>query len=454
MGLFEAGPPSKRPGGGKYDLLGSPAHRAIAREAVRKSLVLLKNEKKLLPLQPTQRVLVAGDGADNIGKQSGGWTLTWQGTGLDNSRFPGATSIWKGIESAVVSAGGTAELAVDGSYSKKPDVAIVVFGENPYAEFQGDLTLLRLREGGDAHLALMRKLRAEKIPVVALFLSGRPLWMNREINASNAFVAAWLPGSEGGGIADVLFRKKDGAVAYDFTGRLSFSWPRTVVHDPVKSGQRGYNPLFPLGYGLRYADSGDVAALSEAPGADIDSSQAGIFFANGTLSPPWMLSYSDDRGGAQPISTVPSTVANGRLRVSRVDGNAQEDSIRLQWMGGGLAGMRFDSREAFDFSREANGDVMLVLTLRVTQTPNARVDVAMECGADCGGNVRIDSNLVRSPGGAWQRLAIPLKCFETAGTDMKQVRTALSLRTSGALDMTVQRVAFGTEADTRASCTR
>jgi beta-glucosidase len=452
MGLFEAGPPSKRPGGGKFELLGSPAHRAIAREAVRKSLVLLKNEKQLLPLRPAQRVLVAGDGADNLGKQSGGWTLTWQGTGVDNAHFPGATSIWKAIRTAVESAGGTAELSVEGHYSNKPDVAIVVFGENPYAEFQGDLSLLRLREGGDAHLALMRKLRARNIPVVALFLSGRPLWMNREINASSAFVAAWLPGSEGGGIADVLFRKKDGSIAYDFTGRLAFSWPRSVVHDPAKSGQPGYNPQFPLGYGLRYADPGDVPALSEAPGADIDSAQAGIFFSSGKLSPPWQLAYSDERGGSQPVAAVPSTVANGRLHISRVDGSAQEDSIRLRWNGAGPAGVRFDSREAFDFSRETNGDVMLVLTVRVAQASTERVDVAMECGFNCAGRVRIDSILAQSPAGAWTRVAVPLKCFATAGADMKRIRTALSVRTSGALDVTIRRVALGTDAEHRASC--
>ncbi len=140
MGLFEAGPPSKRPGAGQYKLLGSPEHRAIAREAVRKSLVLLKNENGLLPLKPNQRVLVAGDGADNVAKQSGGWTLTWQGTGYDNSKLTGATSIWKGIQSAVAAAGGSSELSVEGKYQTKPDVAIVVFGENPYAEFQGDIS--------------------------------------------------------------------------------------------------------------------------------------------------------------------------------------------------------------------------------------------------------------------------------------------------------------------------
>jgi beta-glucosidase len=453
MGLFEAGAPSKRTGGGRFELLGNPAHRAIAREAVRKSLVLLKNEKGLLPLRPAQRVLVVGDGADNLGKQSGGWTLTWQGTGLDNSRFPGATSIWKGIQAAVTAGGGTAELSVDGRYATRPDVAIVVFGENPYAEFQGDVTLLRLREGNDAHLALMRKLRADKIPVVAIFLSGRPLWMNREINAANAFVAAWLPGSEGAGIADVLYRKKDGSVGYDFTGKLSFSWPRTVLHDPVKTGQPGYNPLFPFGYGLRYADSGNLAPLSEAPGADIDSSQGGIFFSSGKLSPPWMLSYSNEDGGTQPISVVPSTVANGRVRVSRIDRDAQEDTLRLQWLGQGMAGVQFDSREAFDFTRETNGDVMLVLTMRVSQAPTARVDVGMACGERCAGSVRLDQALAQSPPGNWRRIAVPLKCFSQSGADMQQIRTSLSLRTAGAMDIAVQRVALGTDADQRVACT-
>lgn len=453
MGLFEAGLPSKRPGAGQFDQLGSPAHRAVAREAVRKSLVLLKNENGLLPLKPAQRVLVAGDGADNIGKQSGGWTITWQGAGLENSRFPGGTSVWKGIQAAATAAGGTAELAVDGKYSAKPDVAIVVFGENPYAEFQGDITLLKLRDGNDEQLAIMRKLRAEKIPVVAVFLSGRPLWMNREINISSAFVAAWLPGSEGAGIADVLYRKKDGSVAYDFSGRLPFSWPRTVLHETQKTGQPGYNPLFPLGYGLHYGQNGNVPPLSEAPGADIDSSQAGIFFGSGKLSPPWMLSYSDERGGTQPVSTVPSTVAGGRVRVSRVDGKAQEDSYRFQWTGQGMAGVQFDSREAFDFSRETNGDVMLVLTMRVAQQPTSRVDLAMACGPGCTGSVQLDRAIAQSTATDWQRVAVPLKCFGQSGADMKQIRTALSLRTAGALDITVQRVALGTEADQKVACT-
>src|SRR5690606_27466837 len=147
-----------------------------------------------------------------------------------------------------------AELAVDGDYREKPDVAIVVFGEDPYAEFLGDLPNLLYKPGDDADLALIRSLKADGIPVVAVFLSGRPLWMNREINAADAFVAAWLPGSEGAGIADVLLRGADGGVRHDFSGKLSFSWPRRADQYRNNVGDPDYDPLFAFGHGLTYAD--------------------------------------------------------------------------------------------------------------------------------------------------------------------------------------------------------
>src|SRR5690606_1838279 len=211
-GLFEAGRPSSRPLAGRYDLLGAPEHRAVARQAVRESLVLLKNSKGVLPINPKSHVLVAGDGAHNIPKQNGGWTLSWQGTGVTNEHFPNAESIFQGIEAAVKAAGGTVTLSVTGEYTTKPDVAIVVYGEDPYAEFQGDIETLEYKPGDKSDLELLRKLRADNIPVVSVFLSGRPMWVNPELNASDAFVAAWLPGSEGGGIADVLIAKPDGSI--------------------------------------------------------------------------------------------------------------------------------------------------------------------------------------------------------------------------------------------------
>src|SRR5438874_2075686 len=193
--LFDKGAPSTRPYAGKFELLGSPEHRAVARQAVRESLVLLKNAHQLLPLSPKMNVLVAGDGADNISKQAGGWTITWQGTGLTNADFPHAQSIWSGINGAASAAGGKATLSLDGSYTAKPDVAVVVFGEDPYAEFVGDRPhSLEYSPADKKDLELLRKLRAAGIPVIAVFLSGRPMWVNPELNASDAFVAAFLPG--------------------------------------------------------------------------------------------------------------------------------------------------------------------------------------------------------------------------------------------------------------------
>ena len=169
--------------------------------------MLLKNSDSILPLSRNSDVLVVGSGANDIGKQSGGWTVSWQGVQNSNGDVPGGTSIYAGIQSAVNAAGGTTRLSTSGSYSgSKPDVAIVVFGESPYAEGAGDIGTLEYQSGNKSDLAILESLRAQGIPVVSIFLSGRPLWVNAELNASNAFVAAWLPGSEGAGVADVIFR--------------------------------------------------------------------------------------------------------------------------------------------------------------------------------------------------------------------------------------------------------
>jgi beta-glucosidase len=260
--LDTEGRPSSRPYAGHYELLGSPEHRALARRAVRESLVLLKNRNHLLPLSPALRVLVTGDGADSIAKQSGGWTIDWQGT-EPNQDFPHAESIYAGIARCVTAGGGTPNLSPGGEFTTRPDVAIVVFGENPYAEFAGDVHTLEYSPGDKHDLELLKRLQALDVPVVAVFLSGRPLWVNAEINAADSFVAAWLPGPEGGGIAEVLFRAADGAVNYDFRGTLPFSWPATP-RPPSVDGLPGEAPLFPFGYGLTYTDDGYLRRLPEA----------------------------------------------------------------------------------------------------------------------------------------------------------------------------------------------
>ncbi len=264
-GLLDEPDPRERPDAGQYWRLGSPEHRAIARRAVRESLVLLKNNGRLLPLAPRERVLVAGAGANDIGMQCGGWTVDWQGAHNTNADFRGGTSIFAGIRAAVVAAGGTAVLSPDGHFTERPDVAIVVFGERPYAEGFGDRSTLDFSAQNPAPLQLLRRLRAAGVPVVSVFLSGRPMWVNPELNASSAFIAAWLPGSEGEGIADLLFGRSGGAARYDFTGRLSFSWPATALPVTFTASGKVSGALFPRGFGLSLGERRELPQLSEDP---------------------------------------------------------------------------------------------------------------------------------------------------------------------------------------------
>ncbi|HVS76571.1 MAG TPA: exo 1,3/1,4-beta-D-glucan glucohydrolase [Steroidobacteraceae bacterium] len=448
--LFEEGPPASRPLAGHFDLLGSPAHRAIARRAVRESLVLLKNENHLLPLAPRERVLVAGDGADNIPKQCGGWTLTWQGSGTTNQDFPHGESIWRGIEQAVRAAGGEAQLSPDGTFKRKPDVAIVVYGENPYAEFQGDVPNLAFSPTDDADLKLLQRLRAAGIPVVSVFLSGRPLWVNPELNASSAFVAAWLPGSEGGGVADVLFRKPDGAVRYDFRGKLSFSWPRTPLQFGSDTPGR---TLFPLGYGLRDASNGHLPRLPEASGlpsaALVDSN---VFFASGRAGSGWHWAVADD-AGATPLPRGVGKSDSGRLTLVSTDRAKQEDARQLRWSGG-HATAEITGAIPVDLMRQSNGQMALGFDYRVEEAPSDAVTVGMGCGASCGGTLPITQILRSAPAGRWQHLAIALSCFASAGENMSRVWTPFTLQTSGKLTLGLANIRLETGAAGAAPCPR
>ena len=251
-GLFENGRPSEQKFAGQAQILGHPKHRAVARQAVRESLVLLENNG-VLPVNPMGNVFITGASADSLPMQSGGWTVTWQGDNTTNADFPGATTIYQGLAEQINAAGGNAELGSGAAFKTQPDVALVVFGEKPYAEMKGDLKKEVTFAEEDKYLEVINALKAQDIPVVAVFLSGRPLWMNRTIEAADAFVAAWLPGSEGQGIADVLLTDADGAVQHDFVGKLSFSWPQEPGQTPLNVGDADYAPRYPFGYGLNYS---------------------------------------------------------------------------------------------------------------------------------------------------------------------------------------------------------
>jgi beta-glucosidase len=401
---------------GRLDWLGSPAHRALARRAVRESLVLMKNDSGVLPIRSSAHVLVAGEGADDIGRQSGGWTLNWQGQGNRNTDFPNGQSIWAGIDEAVRQGGGQAELAVDGHFKTRPDIAIVVFGESPYAEFQGDIQTLEYSPGDARDLALMQRLKAQGIPVVSVFLSGRPLWANPQINASDAFVAAWLPGTEGGGVADVLIGKSDGAPRADFSGRLSYSWPKRADRTPGHIGDADYNPQFPFGYGLSYSHGGRVGVLSENPGRRIEGLNRERYFIAGHSPSPWTLSL------------------DGAVTGKAVDAGAQENARRLDWSGAG-AGRLVIFGPTTDLSRQMLGDMALLFRYRVLEAPSAPVRLGMACGSSCAGAVDVTGLLTAPSADGWRTWKVKLSCLRDAGADMRRVTSPLVLSTSGRLSL-------------------
>ena len=313
--------PSERGYAGRYEMLASPEHRALAREAVAKSQVLLKNDG-VLPLRAGAKVLVAGTAADDIGQASGGWTLEWQGgrdDQLPRSLFPNASSIWDGIAENVAATGGTATLSENGSFDARPDVAIVVFGERPYAEFAGDQRDMVFRD--EEGLRLLKGFKDQGIPTVAVFLSGRPMWMNRELNAADAFVASWLPGSEGAGVADVLTGKREA------TGRLSFSWPADCGGTPVNGPQ---GALFAFGYGRSLAETSALPRLDETCAALATSDNANMF-GSGRLGSGVgaFVGRLDGKGIEEMMPQMRGDTNGAGVVLKGYDRDAQEDSREI-----------------------------------------------------------------------------------------------------------------------------
>ncbi len=227
------------------------ADRALARRAVRESLVLLKNERGLLPLARGTRVLVVGKGADSVALQAGGWSLSWQGGQHANADFAPAETVLQGIRAALGAAKVAFSETGEGVDAADFDAVIAVIGERPYAEGKGDIPPGATLRHADRHpedLAVLQRVAGQGRPVVTVFLSGRPLEVNELLALSDAFVAAWLPGSEGGGVADMLFRRADGRMAHRFRGRLPFAWPRSA--DAADYASRRAQPLYRFGHGL------------------------------------------------------------------------------------------------------------------------------------------------------------------------------------------------------------
>ncbi len=431
-GLFEKGRPSSRGIAGENGIIGSAAHRDVARRAVRQSLVLLKNTDGVLPLNPKAHILVTGDGADNIGKQTGGWTISWQGTGNSKADFPGGTSIFDGVKDAVERAGGSVELSADGSFEKKPDVAIVVFGEEPYAEGQGDLDTLEFQPGDKRALALLTSLKQQDIPVVSVFLSGRPLWVNPEINQSDAFVAAWLPGSEGIGVADILVAGPDGKPRYDFQGTLPFSWPKTPLQDKLNPHHSGYDPLFKLGYGLRYTstETGPSAPLEEDVEGVASATQTSLDLYQGRPRAPWLVLLVDDGGQAQ-LSGAYAALASGSATLEVSDKDVQGDAMRLSVQDGHEVLLQLGSGPVMDWRWAIAAGAAFSFDVRVDALQDAAW-LEIGCGEGCTYRQDLSAVLKGHAGSGWARISVPLAVLTaTNPSAVATIATPFQLRVRG-----------------------
>lgn len=431
IGLMDRGKPSvwaKAVG----DVIGSAEHRAIARQAVRESMVLLKNKGNLLPLAPQGKYAVVGKAADDIGQQSGGWTITWQGTGNQNSDFPGATSILKGLREQVEAAGGAILIGDAAQEADDLSAAIVVFGETPYAEGQGDVLSLAWQQGHKEDLALINSFKARGVPVVAVFISGRPMWVNAELNAADAFVAAWLPGTEGQGVADVLLRSTEGSVQFDFVGRLSMPWPAADINaSDVALPVSDY--VFDVGYGLSAGDEDATEyPLNETPLGEVVNNDRPVF--DGGVKAPWSLVIGDESNWYTPVQSASVASSNGGISLSSIDYQVQEDARAIAWQGEvpGAKQVYFQGDSAVDLTEMRAKDAALLINYRVNKKPSGAVTARMDCGWPCSGALDLTSVFADEERiGEWQQYAVPLQCFERAGTDLGKVNTPLLLVTEG-----------------------
>lgn len=399
LGLMQDDPVER----GDTAQVGSAAHLALAREAVAKSLVLLKNEGGLLPIRPGSRVLVTGPGADDMAMQAGGWTITWQGADTTAKDFPNGQTVGGALVAAVEAAGGSARLDPSGKDTAPADVAVVVYGERPYAEFQGDVPDIAFRPLADED-KLAAQLKARGVKVVSVFLTGRPLFAGGLMNASDAFVAAWLPGTQGAGVADVLVAERSGRARADFTGKLPFAWPDDA-RSPIAA------PLFPAGYGLSYAWPGRVGTVNENPRVDLAASRSDErYFVKGVAVEPWRLGV------------------DAAVTRRAVDLGAQEDAQQFSWAGPG--GIALDGPPV-DLARQLDQSWVLALDWRV----DARGPLTLTMD---GATLDLTSWLSRQPLGGAALTRIPLSCFAARGADFREVGTPLRITGGEGLRLTLR----------------
>jgi len=284
-------------------------------------------------------------------------------------------------------------------------VAIVVFGEEPYAEGVGDVENVNYQQGAKTDLILLERLKSQGIPVVSVFISGRPLYVNAELNASDAFVAAWLPGSEGAGVSDVLLADANGKFRHDFKGRLSYSWPASPLQTEVNRHDKSYAPLLPYGFGLSYDEAHNKSQNHLPSSLAVETIATKnerdlVFFKNSK-----MLFYGIVATAKEQTISFTSNVAEvDGLKIRTIDKDVQEDARQLIFSGIATSTIKIVSPKTLDLSDERSQGQSLFLNLRLESPVSDSVFLSMQCQNDCKNEIDISSRLKKLELNQWQEI--------------------------------------------------
>ena len=424
LGMFEGRVPNQT----KYSEVGLQKNREIARRAVRESLVLIKNNNAVLPIKDQQKILVIGDSADSLKIQTGGWTLDWQGANNTNSDFPGSVTFLQALKEyenlEITHKNSLSNLDLNKNY----DLVIVAYGEEPYAEGIGDRKNLFYRDSKT--LNTLKRLKRNGNKVVSIFFTGRPLWTNEFINLSDAFVVAWLPGTESRGMTDVLVANEDGSVNYDFQGKLPFSWPS----DPNQSTIAFYDPAsdaeFDYGYGLTYKSPKALASLDESFEKSDDYGDLVEIFS-GKFNNPFEGFIQENNSPQIKLSSTNNTTQNDIVQIDFIDVDKQDDTLRVTFNAdGNLNSFHILTTEVIGLEDFQSG--FLNFNARVVESSGA-IFLAATCGFGCMGSIDVTSLLVKSK--SFDGYSVPLKCLTDKGLDLSKTISPMIL--FGPADLTI-----------------
>ena len=428
MGMFESREPNKS----KFSEVGTKKNRDLARQSVRESLVLIKNNDKVLPIKRDAKILVVGAEADSLKIQSGGWTLDWQGTSNRNSDFPGSISFLQAVEE--ISKDGNVTFVenlsqIRGDY----DIAIVAYGEPPYAEYAGDRRDLNF--ASTKHLTHLKLLKEANIPTVSLFFTGRPLWMTKEINLSDAFMVAWLPGTESRGMTDVMFAAEDGKVNYDVKGRLPFSWPKTPYQANLNYFDPASDPLFTFGYGLDYENPSNLSQFDED--ISISTANSTLELMRGSFRENYLGFIQEGNAPQIQISSTALNTENNYVVVDYRDTEKQDDTLNIVFNESNNQNSFFIlSTEILNLIPFSDGYINF--KARVNSL-DAETKFLMSCGLGCYPIVDLTEFL--QPSDSFTDYSIPLKCLaQNEGLDLSKINLPFYLTSQGPIDIDVMTI--------------